>query len=110
VIVVRTLPSDRSAARVARGVLRTFGVTNPDAEMVVSELVTNAFLHGTVPITLTIERTNEIVRVAVHDERGDFGPPTDQSYGLDVVRSLTIRWGIEPIEGNGKTVWADLAA
>jgi anti-sigma regulatory factor (Ser/Thr protein kinase) len=108
VAIACTLPPDASAPRVARQTLRSFGASNPNSEIVVSELVTNALVHGAVPILLTIERRDGKVHVEVRDERGDFGPRSD-GHGLQLVEAFALNWGISPIDGNGKTVWADIA-
>ena len=105
----RTLPADASAPRVARETMRSFGASNPNADVVVSELVTNALIHGALPINLSLERTNDLIHVEVRDKRGDFGPRPDQSRGLQLIEAFSLGWGINSIQGDGKTVWADLA-
>jgi two-component sensor histidine kinase len=86
------------------------GASNAESDVVVSELVTNALVHGALPIMLTVDQRNGIVHLEVRDERGDFGPRTTGSHGLTLVEAFALNWGIHPIEGNGKTVWADIAA
>jgi anti-sigma regulatory factor (Ser/Thr protein kinase) len=110
VAIERTLPADTSAPRVARHVLRLFGASNLNSEVVVSELVTNAVVHGALPIVLTIERTDGTVHVEVRDERGDFGPRSPRAHGLQLVEAFALGWGVDRIEGDGKTVWANVAA
>ncbi|MEV0617132.1 ATP-binding protein [Nonomuraea sp. NPDC050404] len=87
------------------------------AELVVSELATNAIHHtrsgqsgGRFGVTLHAGTTQLIL--AVHDEGGPSTPHlrqaenTDQSgRGLHLVESLTTKWGIHGDEG-GRTVWA----
>jgi anti-sigma regulatory factor (Ser/Thr protein kinase) len=102
------LPADSSAPRAARQMLRSFGVPSPHAELVVSELVTNALVHGASPIALTLERIAGTVRIEVRDERHDFGPTTEQSRGLQIVDACSLGWGIDPIPHNGKIVWANV--
>lgn len=86
-----------------------------DAELVVSELVTNACLHGEAPITVKL-RTEGPIRVEVFDS-GRSAPILLQQNtesmtgrGLAMVSSLVDSWGVD-IEGGGagKTVWAELA-
>jgi anti-sigma regulatory factor (Ser/Thr protein kinase) len=109
VTVVRTLPANTAAPSVARQALRALGASSPYAEVVVSELVTNALIHGALPITLAVERTNGIFHVEISDERGDFGPRSRHGHGLQLVDAFAQSWGVHRIEGNGKIVWADIA-
>lgn len=69
------LPNDSTAAGLAREVVRdTFnrwGLSEllDDAELAVSELVTNAFKHGLPPVNLTLCQRAGCVRVDVSDTR-----------------------------------------
>ncbi|MEV5157050.1 ATP-binding protein [Streptomyces sp. NPDC053728] len=89
-----------------------------DAALLVSELATNALLHGGVRgrlirVELTLTRT--ALRVAVSDPRGERLPglrvaATDDCYGrgLLIVARLADHWGVEP-RTVGKTVYAELS-
>ena len=72
------LQRDASAATVARAAAEEFvaGAVDrrglSDLALVVSELVTNAVVHGRGAITLKLERDGEIVRGEVVDEGGGF--------------------------------------
>ncbi|MGH9263421.1 MAG: SpoIIE family protein phosphatase [Acidimicrobiales bacterium] len=85
-----------------------------DAALVVSELVTNALLHGggctgvaTVPI-------DGGVRIEVRDGSSlppMLGRPSDESLtgrGLRLVASVSARWGADTERGGGKVVWAEV--
>lgn len=85
------------------------------AELGVSELVTNAILHGTAPITLRLRGTREHPRVEVFD--GSQTPPnpnasmTDDDEllstigrGLGIVAMCAVAWGAD-IQAHGKIVW-----
>src|SRR5438067_1740595 len=67
------LAPEPASARVARLAVveileqEGFGDRVADAELAVSELVTNAVLHGREPLTLRFVVTPEGVRVQVHD-------------------------------------------
>ncbi|MET8944777.1 ATP-binding protein [Streptomyces sp. NPDC004542] len=123
------LSSTRRGARLARllaaGQLRAWpvppGVTER-AEQIVAELAANAALHGRVGsrdfrLTLTLDTTAGVLRVAVTDARGerlpsppaDCGTPLDaeSGRGLLLVTALADRWGVEPYPPGGKTVWAE---
>ncbi len=85
-----------------------------DVQLVVSELVNNAFVHGAGPIGLKIERLSDGVRVEVADQ-GTSGAPkiraqaADQSggWGMRIVDSLSRNWGV--FEGSTH-VWAELSS
>jgi Stage II sporulation protein E (SpoIIE) len=83
----------------------------PEAELVVSELVANAVLHGWGPVGLRLRHTGRGLVVEVDDANPrapQVGPaPTgarEGGYGLRVVGQLA-EWGWRP-SGVGKTVWA----
>jgi len=85
-----------------------------DAQLVVSELVTNALMHGEGALVLRASVTDGSVHVSVTDS-GDALPevlPLDPSriggLGLIVVGRVASEWGVAPFPG-GKTVWAALA-
>ena len=87
-----------------------------DLLLVVSELVTNAVVHGAEPIRVTMVRVPERVRVEVTDgaaassPHGNPRPPADAETGrgLSVVTRLAVAWGWRASPGRGKTVWAEL--
>jgi anti-sigma regulatory factor (Ser/Thr protein kinase) len=83
------------------------------AELLVSELVTNALRYATRPITLTALLLDEVVSLAVDD--GDTPLPRlrkvsdadEGGRGLQLVAMLASRWGARPTP-DGKVVWCDL--
>ena len=85
-----------------------------DATLVVTELVTNAVLHGGGLTTVEVTQIAEGVRLAVGDPSrvapvfGLASPEAMTGRGLRLVAALSVRWGAEP-NGNGKKVWAELA-
>ncbi|GAB2690944.1 ATP-binding protein [Kitasatospora kifunensis] len=84
------------------------------AELLVSELVTNAVLHGTKPgqlIRLSLAADQERLWISVEDASS--APPrphisTDgqSGRGLLLVDKLSEQWGWGPREGIGKCVWS----
>jgi anti-sigma regulatory factor (Ser/Thr protein kinase) len=90
--------------------------TREDLLLVVSELVTNAVVHGAEPIVVTMVRAPERVRVEVTDgadrasPHGNPRPPAnaENGRGLAVVTRLAVAWGWRATPGSGKTVWAEL--
>jgi anti-sigma regulatory factor (Ser/Thr protein kinase) len=81
--------------------------------LVVSELATNALVHGQTPFVVTLSRADDTVRVMVSDdsawrERRDGAPEhalQAGGRGLGIVKVLSRDWGVIAGEGS-KTVWA----
>lgn len=110
-----TLPRDRRAPRRARDLLRRHGDgLDPDrletAVLLVSELVTNAIVHGSGEILLSIDVQAREARFAVADEGGGTPavrarPGPDGGWGLRLVGQLAKRWGVR----RGRTeVWFEV--
>ncbi|TBO59209.1 hypothetical protein EYS09_13255 [Streptomyces kasugaensis] len=88
-----------------------------DVLLVVSELVTNAYLYGTDPgnsVLVTVVTTTERVRVEVDDScrrrphlRRTSGERV-RGRGLHIVGALAARWGVDD-RPFGKKVWAEVA-
>ncbi|WP_405820286.1 ATP-binding protein [Streptomyces sp. NBC_01390] len=88
-----------------------------DAALVVSELMTNALLHGSLRgrlIRVRLAVTAAALRVEVSDPRAERMPcpreVTDDDQfgrGLLLVGALAEQWGVGPRDGVGKTVWAE---
>jgi serine phosphatase RsbU (regulator of sigma subunit)/anti-sigma regulatory factor (Ser/Thr protein kinase) len=113
------LPSELTSASRARSVIRRpmkrWGLTDlvPTAELLVSELVTNAvrYAQGKIELRLVLEKKALVCEVLDdsaalprlrhpddHDERGR---------GLQVVSQVAQRWGARRA-GSGKVVWCEL--
>jgi len=122
--LVVSLPHDPRAPALARRALgRVVTACQLDDEdtallaLIASELVTNAIVYGTDPVTLTVSwRHGEVtVEVADGDPRSDSvrirdvdapmcgGRPGGR--GLRLVASIADEWGVRR-ECSGKTVWA----
>ncbi len=111
--------SEEAAAAARREVATSLSGTDlahltNDAQLVVSELVSNALLHGSPPIRLGIDIGSDRVRLAVFDAsatppgRNSTGEAAMTGRGLMVVEALTVRRGVER-HGPGKQVWAELS-
>lgn len=89
--------------------------TDAGLNLLVSELVTNACLHGGDPMTLGLELNSSRVRVEVADSVPDWPSvqsPSDRDpggRGLLIVDSVSSVWGVERSTAGGKVVWAEVA-
>ena len=106
------LEPDRSAPAQARHALvEEFACLESPArqqsELVASELVTNAVLHGCGPIVFRADRRGDRLRIEVDDGLTGMGPPDEGSRGLDLVARVAAAWGVQRHEP-GKTVWAEV--
>ena len=85
-----------------------------DTLLVVSELVTNAVTHAASQCRLELRLSNEVLRVEAHDVGGGSPEPQsldlhrDSGRGLMIVSAISSAWGIDPRDGGGKVVWAEL--
>lgn len=85
-----------------------------DAQLVVSELVTNALVHAESRCQLGIAFRGGWLRIEIRD--GGVGGPevqaadaqSEHGRGLLLVSAMTSAWGVEPLEPAGKIVWAEL--
>jgi anti-sigma regulatory factor (Ser/Thr protein kinase) len=118
------LPATPAAAGVARLFVRCLceewgveGVADV-AELLSSELVTNAVVHAHTSVELCAAREDDgALRVDVFDratggmvaprQRG-VDPASENGRGLAIVASLASSWGVDEA-GNGKSVWFTLS-
>jgi CheY-like chemotaxis protein len=118
-VAVLDLPGDRESVAPARTFLLhhadRWGYTGDlyEAELVVTELVTNAVQHAGSAISLRLALSDTALRVEVADE----GPGTPEPLpldrrgrwrGLSYVSAIAQGWGVVPGEGTRKVVWARL--
>ncbi len=116
--VIEVQPELRHIAptrRAVRELLSACGVTETqDAELMVSELVGNAIVHAGTAITVTVRCTADRTVVEVRDhspvmpEPRRHEPVEPGGHGLRIVEALALRWGVERIANDGKTVWFEL--
>ena len=117
------MPHDAMSPSLARRCVEQFATeqmfhgTTTSLAIVVSELVSNAVLHGAEPVELTLLFHEGEVTIEVADggpqintellRAGD--PPGMGGRGLHIVASLSDRWGTRRTQ-TGKTVWATLSS
>jgi PAS domain S-box-containing protein len=84
------------------------------AELLVSELVTNAVVHARTAIDLLVVAGPHGLRVSVHDDSPHLPSPrryaagATTGRGLELVEVMSDRHGTQPDLGVGKTVWFEL--
>ena len=119
----RREPSVSAARRELRGALAEWGVSNlgDSAELVLSELITNAIRHAspgnTSQVLVALHLNEARLRVSVSDgdrfrlpRKANDWTTGEGGRGLLLVEALSLRWGVEPRDpGVGKTVWAEMA-
>jgi len=106
-----------SCAEARRFVQRSLAQAAEDlctnASLLVSEVVTNALLHASGPVTVEVQQRGGAYRIAVSD--GSRTPPTQKGYrtddatgrGLHLLECLAGAWGWRRTS-TGKVVWFDL--
>lgn len=117
---LRLLSTQQAPGRARRRVRRVVTAAGhaylaDPAEVLTSELVTNAVAHTESDSVEVSVETNGVVRVTVSDESHDAAVPRQASpeetsgRGLAMVAALAARWGIEFHREGGKSVWFELA-
>lgn len=121
--VAIVLPGERKSVAVGRHwVVRVAadagitGMANQVVELLASELLTNAVLHGSASegIGLRVRWCAESLRVWVSDpERAEplvlHPAPVDPGgRGMAIVDAMSSRWGVDAHDGEGKSVWFEV--
>jgi anti-sigma regulatory factor (Ser/Thr protein kinase) len=118
--VARFEPSGVAPSQARTLVRRTVGELVPEdlldtAELLVSELVTNAILHGSGMVIVAVDCEDDTVVLTVSDDEPT--PPTLQperlmalgGRGMRMIELLAGDWGVRPrTDGPGKQVWVRL--
>lgn len=113
-------PADTDAPRQARwwlaGVLREHGLEHElhDVMVMASELTTNAVKHANVSFEMAASLDDDCLRIEVRD--ADPTIPTvhwvtagaTSGRGLLIVETLSDAWGVNAVEGGGKSVWFEV--
>jgi anti-sigma regulatory factor (Ser/Thr protein kinase) len=105
-VVEQEFPPDPGQVRAARhfamGVVGRWGLDAEDVDLVVSELATNAVLHGRSPFTLSLKQEGRRVIITVADDNSTLpmALPVVSAYarngrGLGIVARLSVDWGVQ---------------
>ncbi|GEN80052.1 ATP-binding protein [Actinotalea fermentans] len=92
------------------------GMANQVVELLASELLANAVLHGAGDEAIRIEMScsDTVVRVAVTDNLPQRPvvlhpePIAPAGRGMAIVEAMSNRWGVDPHPTGGKTVWFEI--
>jgi anti-sigma regulatory factor (Ser/Thr protein kinase) len=116
-VLPATTASPGVARRFVAAALRRWNTDAPTveaAQLLVSELVTNAIVHTTSDVRLAVSRRRGMLRVEVSDRDDGMprmrtvGPETVGGRGLGIVDGLADTWGTET-RREGKAVWFELS-
>ncbi len=112
-----SLPADLSALALAREAVRRavngVAADTSAAELVVSELVSNAVRHGEAPVRLRVEGDAPADELTITVSDAGSGTPALRTpepgaaggRGLLLVEAMSQRWGVDRTDG-GISVWA----
>jgi anti-sigma regulatory factor (Ser/Thr protein kinase) len=104
----------RAFARATLADWRLTAAQHDDVLLVVDELVTNAVIHGSGSIGLSLELVDQTVRIEVVDASHQMPAQRQASTtrnggrGIALVAAIAAAWGAMPNPGGGKCVWAEI--
>ncbi|MCA1708054.1 MAG: ATP-binding protein [Actinobacteria bacterium] len=115
---VRLAGELRSAIEARRLVEDELGLAGADddtmlhAQLVVTELVTNAARHAQTPVELKIATAVGRVRIEARDGSAatltPHGDTPTRHRGLQLIEDLSDGWGVEAQHAGGKVIWCEL--
>ncbi len=109
------LDAPRHARHLTADTLIAWGIDgfSDGAQLVVSELVTNALVHAQSCSRLMLRYNGESLWIGVRDDGvGDAVPRHDPElggWGLRVVDSQSDDWGTDRHHDGGKTIWSEMS-
>jgi len=111
-----TTTAPRDARRFTVETLRKWGADTvvEEAELIVSELVTNALRHASSPSRVVLSTNDSCLRIEVADDgrggavRRNAGPEDSNGRGLLLVEAMADRWGSQH-DGQEHVVWCEIA-
>jgi len=115
-------PERRSVAVGRHWVVRTAadagvtGMANQVLELLTSELLANAVLHGAAgrAVHLTFHGSDDVARVSVGDSVAERPvvlhpePVAPSGRGMAIVEAMSSRWGVDGRDDGGKVVWFEI--
>ena len=90
--------------------LGAWSPSSSDAELLTSELVTNAVLHARGDVTVTLAVADGVAEIGVSDRSSDLPHQRSRTWraeggrGLRLVELVALEWGVATVAG-GKQVW-----
>ena len=113
-----TVPA--SVARIRRFTIEACRTTAPQVDadtvaLLVSEVATNALVHGDGRVRVRVRPTSTGLRVEVHDDspslpaRRRATPMDEGGRGIALVEAMSSGWGADRTD-DGKTVWFEVSA
>ena len=104
------------ARRFVAQALRSWGADAllTDAELMVSELATNAVMHAASAFRVLVSRSGPTIRIAVEDvgpTRPELRRASSEEFhgrGVAIVERIATAWGCDVV-GDGKIVWGELS-
>ncbi len=91
-------------------------VCSTSSALMTSEIVTNAVVHGSGPVTFGVDWARGSVRVEVGDDNDHHPEPMqpdedgEGGRGMMIVDVLATSWGVRDDPAGGKTVWFEVDA
>jgi DNA-binding response OmpR family regulator len=85
------------------------------AQLVMSELVTNALTHGGTHCEMRLRYRDNLLRIEVEDDAPGspdvrpIEPNSEGGRGLIIISLLSEAWGVDTLSMGGKVVWAELS-
>ena len=118
IVIKADVGAVREAREFVRLVFGAWGLADYVARTVVSELATNAVVHGSDEGGLVIVRAyrkeNGIPVVEAWDRSDALPVVRPVNYGVEcgrgllLLEGLVLRWGTRPLNEGGKVVWAEI--
>jgi anti-sigma regulatory factor (Ser/Thr protein kinase) len=85
------------------------------AEILVSEVCTNAVLHARTEMTVKVSQAGDVAQICVEDgspvlpRQRRHGVDATTGRGMQLVEMLSLRWGVDHVgTGPGKVVWFEV--
>jgi serine/threonine-protein kinase RsbW len=112
------LASGEAVRRFVKSQVETDSVSDQTqflAQLLATELVTNAVRHSRTSVELGVARRRDRIRIEARDgsrklpERPEAEAPT-RHRGMLLIEDLADRWGVDLEESGSKVVWLELAA